>query len=187
MARKYNSVGGGIQTNINGLSFERDTDLLAAFEKESIFKIEIIPSKYKTRTAKIFFQKDHIGYFYEKQSLYRDFFLKKHNIDFDDEKYSLLEPDNVFINLKNKTAYIIEKKFQSMGGSVDEKLQTCDYKKNHFYKPKFKKIGYETQFYFLLSDFFDDEKKSDVFDYVKNVGCRYFFKTIPLPELGIEL
>ena len=112
--------------------------------------------------------------------------MGKYNIDFDDEKYSLLHPDNVFINIKNKTAYIIEKKFQSGGGSVDEKLQTCDYKKNHFYKPKFKKIGYETQFYFLLSDFFDDEKKSDVFDYIKKVGCKYFFKTIPFFELGIK-
>ena len=186
MIRKYNTVGGGSQTNINGLSFERDTDLLNSFAKENSFAVEILPSeKFKSRTAKIFFHGKHIGDFFEKRSLYRDFFKKQHNIDYTNEKYSLLEPDSVFINIEKKTAYIIEKKFQGGGGSVDEKLQTCDYKKNHFYRPKFKKIGYETEFYYVLSDYFNNDKKSDVFDYIKKVGCKYFFNKIPFDDLGI--
>ena len=52
MIRKYNTVGGGSQTNINGLSFERDTDLLNSFAKENSFAVEILPSKFKW---KIFF------------------------------------------------------------------------------------------------------------------------------------
>ena len=38
-------------------------------------------------------------------------------------------PDSVFYNLSNDTVYIIEKKYQAGTGSVDEKLQTCDFKK----------------------------------------------------------
>ena len=90
------------------------------------------------------------------------------------------------MNELNKTAYIIEKKFQGGGGSVDEKLQTCDYKRRHYYEPKFKEVGYKTKFYWMLSDYFDDVKKSDVFDYIKSVGCDYFFNFIPFEDLGIE-
>ena len=184
--RKHNTVGGGNKTNINGLAFERDTDLLDIFERLDNFKVEIItPEKAaKTRYAKIYKSNEHIGNFYEKDSLYRELF-EPEGYNYKEKEYSLLKPDSVFLNIKNKTAYVIEKKFQSGGGSVDEKLQTCDFKKNFYYQPMFQKLGYKTEFYFVLSDWFDSKSKSLVFEYIEKVKCKYFFNFIPFKELGL--
>jgi len=184
--RKYNIVGGGYKTNENGFRFERDTDFLDLIEQKMGFSSKILNlGKEKSRTAEIYKNNKLIGYHYEKQGLYIRFFEPK-GYNYRKQGPSILEPDFVFLNELNKTAYIIEKKFQGGGGSVDEKLQTCDYKRRHYYEPKFKVLGYKTKFYWMLSDYFDDEKKSDVFDYIKSVGCDYFFNFIPFKDLGIE-
>ena len=53
----------------------------------------------------------------------------------------------MFLNYTNKTIYVIEKKYQARSGSVDEKLQTCDFKKKIYIRltkdlKKFMKIEY---------------------------------------------
>ena len=45
-------------------------------------------------------------------------------------------PDESFFNIKTNKLIIIEKKWQQIEGSVDEKLQTCDFKKKQ-YETKF--------------------------------------------------
>lgn len=187
MARKKNTVGGGKQTNINGLSYEKDTDFLDIIVKQTNLVVKEIESKktIKSRAAEIYKSNKLIGYFFEQDSIYREFF-KPRKYDYKKEvKYSLLKPDSVFVNEISKTVYIIEKKYQEGTGSVDEKIQTCDYKKNYFYAPKFKKLGYKTEFFYLLSPFYDAEKYSNVFSYIKQKGCRYFFNVIPLKEFGL--
>jgi hypothetical protein len=47
------------------------------------------------------------------------------------------EPDEFFINIEKRVAFIIEKKTQKVMGSVDEKIQTAPFKKYALYK-KFK-------------------------------------------------
>ena len=42
MKRKYNTVGGGAKTNINGLTFEREPDLLDAFSFVENCRINIL-------------------------------------------------------------------------------------------------------------------------------------------------
>lgn len=42
----------------------------------------------------------------------------------------LLPDDSIYVILNN-TFFIIECKYQQVGGSVDEKLQTCDFKRNN--------------------------------------------------------
>jgi len=48
------------------------------------------------------------------------------------------EPDEFYLNKKNKTIFVIEKKTQKVIGSVDEKIQTAPFKKYSLRK-KFKK------------------------------------------------
>jgi hypothetical protein len=48
------------------------------------------------------------------------------------------EPDEYFLNMRKKIAFIIEKKTQEVSGSVDEKIQTASFKK-YVLSKKFKK------------------------------------------------
>ena len=94
-------------------------------------------------------------------------------------------PDSVFVNDLNNTVYVIEKKFQEGGGSVDEKLQTCDFKKQ-IYERLLKSLNVRVEFYYILNDWFRKEEYSDVFNYIHKVGCKKFINFIPFKELGIK-
>ena len=59
-------------------------------------------------------------------------------------------PDSVFVNHTNNTIYVIEKKFQEGSGSVDEKLQTCDFKKRIY--QKLYKLSYEPESEVLITN-----------------------------------
>jgi len=41
-------------------------------------------------------------------------------------------PDDAMLVIIRETLFIIEIKFQQVEGSVDEKLQTCDFKRKQF-------------------------------------------------------
>ena len=76
-----------------------------------------------------------------------------------------LWPDDALIDIKNGIVYILEKKFQSTKGSVDEKLQTCDFKKKQYQK-MFEKIGLEVKYTYVCCDFFKKDKYRDVVEYI---------------------
>ena len=58
-----------------------------------------------------------------------------------------LLPDEAFVNNITRTIYIIEKKFQHRAGSVDEKLQTCDFKLKQ-YKKLANLVGFDIEYIF---------------------------------------
>ena len=174
MRRNPNTVGGGANTNLNGLSFEGRTDLLESFQNNPAFNV----------SGSRVFQKDKlIGEYFEKHGFYR-LFLKKHNIDWKTINSKKYLPDSIFYNHSNKTIYVIEKKYQAGAGSVDEKLQTCSFKKT-VYKKLIEPIGLKTEYYYLLNDWFNKDVYRDVFEYIENEGCKYFIDFIPLNELGL--
>jgi hypothetical protein len=86
--------------------------------------------------------------------------------------------------LVDKTIYIIEKKFQAGSGSVDEKLQTCDFKKKQYIK-LFKPLNIKVEYYYVLNDWFRKPEYNDVFEYIESVGCKYFIEELPLEEVGL--
>ena len=49
----------------------------------------------------------------------------------------------------NNTLFIIEMKFQEVAGSVDEKLQTCDFKKKQ-YKRLMAPLNIEVEYVYIL-------------------------------------
>ena len=75
-------------------------------------------------------------------------------------------------------------KFQIVAGSVDEKLQTCDFKKKQYQK-LFSRANIEVEYIYLLSDWFKKPGYKDVLDYVISVRCSYYFNYIPLQKLGL--
>ena len=184
MRRKPNKVGGGYQTMKNGLNFEGRTDLLKSFEKNKNFSLERDIIKEKSVSCKIYKNKKYIGHYYEKHSFYSQF-LEKNGVNWKKLISKKYLPDSVFVNNTNDTIYIIEKKYQEDPGSVDEKLQTCDFKKK-IYEKLLDELEIKVEYYYLLNDWFEQEQYSDVFHYIDKVGCKKFINFIPFEVLGIK-
>ena len=92
---------------------------------------------------------------------------------------------NCIYVIVNNTVYILEVKHQEVGGSVDEKLQTCDFKKKQYTK-LFSPLGINIEYCYYLSEWFKQDEYRDVKQYILDVGCRYFFDEIPLDYLGLD-
>lgn len=170
--KKPNKVGGGARTNQLGLLFEQTTSLKDALEKIPGFRI---------RGDVVYRNNEQIALLCGKNKLYKNLLAPK-GIDARRIVSKLLLPDEAI--LVNNTIYIIEKKFQSGAGSVDEKLQTCDFKKKQYTK-LFKPLGISVEYIYVLSDWFKQAEYKDVHAYIRDVGCRYYFNQIPLDEIGL--
>ena len=175
-SRKPNKVGGGSKTNENGLGFEGRTSLIDSLNQNN--EISII-SNYK-----VFYKSRFIGYYCEKHNFYK-LFLEEKNISWKKLISKKYLPDSVFINEVNKVVYVIEKKYQEGSGSVDEKLQTCDFKKK-IYTKLIQDTGYKTEYYYLFNKWYLREEYNDVKNYIHSVGCKYFIEHINFEELGIK-
>ena len=97
----------------------------------------------------------------------------------------LLPDDSIFVIIAN-TLFIIECKFQQVAGSVDEKLQTCDFKRKQYQK-LLAPANIEVEYIYLLSDWFRKPEYKDVLNYIHSVHCFYFFEYIPLSKLGLPI
>lgn len=173
MPRNINIYGGGAKTNENGLSFEQSTSLVDS----------LVNSGFTVTNYEVFLDGKFLGYTYNK-SLFSEIFLSERGINYKDYNSKRWDPDDVFINETNKTVYIIEKKFQNCSGSVDEKLSTFPFKIFE-YKKLLEPIGYKIQYIYLLSNWFDQYKYNDYFDYMELNNCPYYFNTLPLSAIGL--
>jgi len=173
MGRKPNTVGGGAQTNLNGLEFERNSDILAMIREQTNYRVE--------RNHIFGINNNHVATYFEKHNFYKDF-LQPRGVDFRKVISSKLLPDGVIVT--GDTVYVVEMKYQNGPGSVDEKLQTCDFKKRQYQKLCYP-IGYSVEYIYLLNDWFDQQKFLDVFEYINSVGCHYFIGTLPLEIFGL--
>jgi hypothetical protein len=86
--------------------------------------------------------------------------------------------------LNTNSFYVIEIKFQQVAGSVDEKLQTCHFKKRQ-YEKLMNSLGVKVEYIYILSDWFQAPAYKDVLAYIKEVDCDYFFEEITLNRLGL--
>ena len=174
MPRRINTHGGGARTNINGLHFEQNTQLNDALEDAGY----IIRDNYK-----VYYNNQLVGYSTPKYSLYKDF-LKPNGINYKDYNSKRWEPDELFINIHNKTAYVIEKKFQNSSGSVDEKLGSCEFKR-HEYEKLFYPLDFNVEYIYIFNDWFKNPIYDDVLDYIESKDCFIFFNEIPLNAIGL--
>jgi hypothetical protein len=170
-----NKFGGGARTNEVGLKFEQDTSLEEALRRASVKGVELDPQDFVIKNGQ------RIGYLSGKGRLYKRF-LK--NIEFNKVISKKLLPDEAFVNEVEKMLYIIEKKFQHQPGTVDEKLQTCDFKLKQ-YKKLANLNGYDVKYIYLLSDWFKQDQYKDVLEYINSVNCYYYFNEISIDVLGI--
>jgi len=174
MAKNPNKYGGGSKTNANGLGFEQTTSLDEA----------LLDKGYKVSENEVYDSENNlVGYSVPKHALYSKF-LKPKGIRYYDYNSKQWLPDECFINPDTRTAYIIEKKFQNSSGSVDEKLPGCDFKKKE-YEKLFNPLDYEVVYLYVFNDWFKQDIYRDTLEYIKSVGCFYYYNTIPLEFLGL--
>ncbi|MDE2590618.1 MAG: hypothetical protein KGL95_13245 [Patescibacteria group bacterium] len=162
---------GGSKTQ-TGIRFEERINLSLAISKINGYSVAgnyII--KGERKIAEIF----------TKNKLYKNL-LEPLEIDYLKYISKKLLPDEAI--LIDKTLYIIEMKFQYVAGSVDEKLQTCDFKKKQYDK-LFSDTDIKVEYVYVLNDWFKKAEYKDVLQYIKYVGCHYFFNEIPLSKLGL--
>ena len=169
-----NGKGGG--NTRAGLVFEGKVDLSAFLDKQPHYKVE---------NDKVYYDDNLVARVFKKHSFYK-IFLKELNINWEDYLSKQLLPDDCIFVLQNNMLYVIECKFQSVAGSVDEKLQTCDFKKKQ-YKKLMASANIDVQYTYLLGDWFKDKRYKDVLDYIIAVGCEYYFEYIPLHKLGLPV
>ena len=165
--------GGNTRT---GLIFEGDTDLSIFLRNQP---------HYDVIECDVLYDGEKVAEVYKKHKFY-NVFLKRLGIDW--KRYiskQLLPDDSIFV-LLNNTLFIIECKHQQVSGSVDEKLQTCDFKKKQ-YKKLMAPANIDVEYIYLLDDWFRDDKYRDVLDYIHSVGCDYYFGYIPLFRLGLPV
>ncbi len=173
MAKTPNTVGGGAKTNLNGLQFEGRTDLREAIRQHPIYQLNENDEVVKNKLV--------VAQYFEKNGLYKKL-LEPKGINYKTVLSKKLLPDGAL--LVGDTLYIVEKKYQAGAGSVDEKLQTCDFKKKQYQK-LFTPLGINVEFYYVLNRWFEQDSNRDVFEYIKSVGCKYFIEVLPLDEIGL--
>ena len=181
----HNTHGGGAQTNINGLQFERDTQLSDALTAVG-FQLELIEmTKNGSAAAHNVLDEsgNKIGLLLPKSYLYKHFLLPM-GVKAEDYISTKLLPDEAFVNFETKTVYIIEKKYQACSGSVDEKPQTCGFKLRE-YKRLFDPIDYNVEYMYVFNDWFEHPRYKDMLEYIKECKCDYFFDCVPLEKLGL--
>ena len=170
---KKGGIGGG--NTITGLIYEGEVDLSTYLAQQKDYDIDGTNVLYKGKV---------IAYIFKKHEFY--YFLEKNNIDWKQLISSKLLPDNCIYVIVNNTLFIIEVKNQNVAGSVDEKLQTCDFKRKQ-YKKLLSQLNIEVEYIYILSKWFKNPKYKDVLDYIISVNCQYYFDYIPLQKLGLPV
>ena len=168
---------GGANTNISGLKFEKKVDL-----KNTFSNLE----GYSVNGNDIFFNGEKVAEVYKKYELYQKF-LKKYGIiidSLDKENSKKLLPDEAIFVVKHNTIYFIEKKFQNVDGSTDEKLQTCEFKKLK-YKKLLSKANIRVEFGYILNDWFQKKRYTEVLNFITSKDCFYYFSELPFSFLGL--
>lgn len=170
-------VGGvGGANTLTGLAFEKDTDLKYALEHRTDIKII---------GEKVYKNDEHVGLLLQKHDLYKKF-LETKNIDWQSLVSKKLLPDEAYFTLANNKLIIIEKKFQQVAGSVDEKLQTCGFKKRQYEKLCAPLKNVQVEYVYVLNDWFKDKSYKDTLQYITDVGCKYYFNVLPLDLLELD-
>ncbi|MFT4256481.1 MAG: hypothetical protein QM599_05935 [Pseudoxanthomonas sp.] len=174
---KVGGIGGG--NTKTGLVFEGKVD----FQK----LLETVPGYALRRSINragvdVVFNGEPVARCFRKHDFYK--FLDELGIKWEKKISKRLLPDDAILVIVRETLFIIEVKFQQVAGSVDEKLQTCDFKRKQYQKLLQEK-EIKVEYVYVLNDWFRDSGYKDVLDYIHSVNCHYKFNELPLAWLGL--
>lgn len=134
---------------------------------------------------KIFYNDKKVAELYQKHSLYKKL-LEPNWVDYKKFITKKLLPDNAVYVIAAWTLFIVEIKYQEVAGSVDEKLQTCDFKKKQ-YQRLLHPLKLDVEYCYVLGERFKKPEYNDVLNYIQAVWCKYFFGELPLDYLWLPI
>ena len=169
---------GGANT-LTGLNFESKVDFQKLLGEISGYSIDKIPDK---AGMGVFFESNLVARCFKKHDFYR--FLEESKVNWRKLLSKKLLPDDAMLVIVRETLFIIEVKYQQVAGSVDEKLQTCDFKRKQYLK-LVAQLGLKVEYVYVLNDWFKKPEYKDVLDYIHSVNCHYRFNELPLAWLGL--
>ena len=174
---KTGGVGGA--NTLTGLDFEREVDFQDLLAAKPGYRLESLLGK---AGCGVFFKDKLVARCFRKHDFYK--FLEEEGVDWKPKVSKKLLPDDALLVIVRETLFIIEVKYQQVAGSVDEKLQTCDFKRKQYVK-LVAELGLKVEYVYVLNDWFRDPSYKDVLDYIHSVNCHYKFGTLPLAWLGL--
>lgn len=174
---KLGNKGG--DSTITGLNFEKKTDLQDLLSEIPGYTFQ--QSKGRAGVDVLFNDK-LVARCFKKNNFYK--FLEENNIDWKKIISKRLIPDDSILIIVRETLFIIEVKYQQVAGSVDEKLQTCDFKRKQYQK-LVAPLDLKVEYVYVLNDWFRKPQYRDVLGYISSVNCHYKFNSLPLSWLGL--
>lgn len=171
--------GLGGSNTLTGLEFEREVDFHDLLTSINGYEIKPISSQ---AGKGVFFNGNLVARCFRKHDFYR--YLEENGIDWKAIVSKRLLPDDALLVIVRETLFIIEVKYQQVAGSVDEKLQTCDFKRKQYQKLVIT-IDLKVEYVYILNNWFKKPEYKDVLDYINSVNCHYKFGKLPLAWLGL--
>ena len=163
---------------ITWLNFEARASLQEKLKTLNWYRIE--------NNHAVYFQNKKVAEIYQKHDLYKNL-LEPNWINYKTLISKKLLPDNAIYVIVKNTMYIIEIKYQEVAGSVDEKLQTCDFKKKQ-YERLLRPLKLIVEYCYVLRwEWFWKPEYKDVLNYIQAVWCKYFFDELPLDYLWLPI
>ena len=163
---------GGANTK-TGIIFEKNTDLSDEINKYKDFK---------TLNDEVFYKEKKIAILCKQHKIYKTL-CQKLDINWENILSQKLLPDEAIFFNKEMRCVIIEKKYQTGPGSVEEKLQTCEFKLSQ-YKRLLEPSGVLVELIYVINkSWFDNPRFRDVLQFMKKKNCPYYFDTIPLDAI----
>ena len=169
---------GGAKT-LTGLNFEEKVDFLDLLKG---IKGYMVQNPGKKAGLEVYFNDKLVARAFKKHDFYR--FLEENKIEWKKLISKKILPDDALLVIVRETLFIIEVKYQQVAGSVDEKLQTCDFKRKQYLK-LVQSLGLKVEYVYVLNDWFKNPSYKDVLDYINSVNCHYKFDELPLAWLGL--
>lgn len=171
--------GTGGSKTITGLNFEVKVDFQQLLEKIPGYRLSPVEGQ---AGISVFFKGQLVARCFRKHDFYR--FLEESNVDWRKLLSKKLLPDNALLVIVRETLFVVEVKYQQVAGSVDEKLQTCDFKRKQYLK-LVAPLGLKVEYVYVLNDWFKKPEYKDVLDYIHSMNCHYKFNELPLAWLGL--
>jgi hypothetical protein len=171
--------GKGGANTLTGLNFEEKVDFLDLLKGIQGYTVQKSAVK---AGSDVYFEGKIVAKAFKKYDFYR--FLEENNIDWKKIISKKLLPDDALLVIVRETLFIIEVKYQQVAGSVDEKLQTCDFKRKQYLK-LVQSLELKVEYVYVLSNWFKKPEYKDVLDYINSVNYHYKFNELPLAWLGL--
>lgn len=173
--------GLGGEKTLTGLKFERKVDFQKLIGSIPGYEVKKVSGK---AGMGVFFMGNLVARCFRKHDFYK--FLTESKVDWKELISKLLLPDDALLVIVRETLFIIEIKYQQVKGSVDEKLQTCDYKRKQYLK-LVSPLGLKVEYVYVLNDWFKKPGYKDTLDYIHSVNCHYRFNELPMAWLGLPM